>query len=276
MDNWLLVCVGCLFLIFMVIGFIRGAIKIVVSLIATIVTLAVVVFATPYVSDVIYKVTPIPDMIQEECHKLIMDHIEGEMPDDVMQRVKELTGVDFSAAGISLKDIKWKDYGITKEQVEEAVGQIELPREMQIQAIENAGFPEFLKEKLLENNNSEVYKQLGITSFTSYIGAYLAKIVSDIVAFLVTFLIATLVIRIIMYALNIIGDLPVFHGLNQVAGAFLGLGTALIIVWVAFLIITLAYNSDIGKVTMEMIKDSQFLTFLYDNNYIMNTITKFH
>lgn len=276
MDNWLLVCVGCLFLIFMIIGFIRGAIKIIVSLIATIVTLVVVVFATPYVSDFLYKVTPVPDMIQEECNEILMNHIEGELSDGVIQKVKEVTGVDVSGVGIPLKDIKWKDYGLTEEQVNEVIGQLELPREFQIQSIKNAGLPEFMKEKLLENNNSEVYKQLGITSFINYVGAYLAKIVVDIIAFLVTFLVVTLVIRIIMYALNILGDLPVFHGLNQVAGAVLGMGTALVIVWVLFLIITLAYSSDFGKVSMEMIAKSPFLTFLYENNYIMNAITKFH
>lgn len=276
MDNWLLVCVGCLFLIFMITGFIRGAIRIVVSLIATIVTLVIVVFATPYVSDFIYKATPVPKMIKEECHEMLINHVEGQMADEVFLKIKELTGVDLSAAQTAVKDIKWEDYGITAQKVDEIVSQIEMPRELQIQAIENAGFPDFLREKLLENNNSEVYKQLGVTSFMQYIGAYLAKVVIDIIAFLVTFLMVTLVVRIIMYALNVIGELPMIHGLNQVGGAILGMGTALVIVWVMFMIITLAYQSDIGKASLEMIAKSPFLTFLYENNYIMDAVTKFH
>lgn len=276
MDNWLLVCVGCLFLIFMITGFMRGAIKIVVSLMATIITLVIVVFATPYVSDFLYKVTPIHGIIQEECHEIIMAHVEGEMSENVVQKIKEQLGVDLSNVGVPLKEIKWKDYGVTEQQVEEAISGIELPRELQIKAIENAGFPDFVREKLLENNNSEVYKQLGVTGFSGYISSYLAKMVIDIIAFLLTFLAATLVVRIIMYSLNVVGELPVIHGLNQIGGAILGMGTALIIVWVLFMIITLAYKSNFGELSLQMIEKSQFLSFLYENNYIMDIITKFH
>ena len=113
-------------------------------------------------------------------------------------------------------------------------------------------------------------------SFVDYIGAYLAKVIVDILAFLITFLVVTILVRTIMYALNIIGDLPVLHGLNRVAGAFLGMGTALVIVWVFFMIITLSYRTGFGKASMGMIDKSPLLTFLYDHNYIMNAIIKFH
>lgn len=276
MDNWLLVCVGSLFLIFMIAGFMRGAIKIAVSLFATIMTLVIVMFATPHVSEFMYKVTPLPDMIRKECHDMLMDRVQGDMADTVMQKVKEVTGVDLSALGLSPKEIKWEDYGVSRQKVDELIGQIEIPREMQIKAIENAGLPDFMTEKLLENNNTEVYRELGVTSFPEYIGAYIAKLVIDIISFLLTFLLVTVVVRSIMYALNIIGELPVIHGLNQVGGAVLGMGTALIIVWVMFLVITLAYASDFGKASLDMIAQSPFLTFLYENNYIMNLVTKFH
>lgn len=279
MDNWLLVCVGCLFLIFMIIGFIRGAIKIVVSLAATVVTLIIVVIATPYVSDVMYRVLPVKDIVQGECRSLLMDQAKEGISSSLTQRVAELTGISMEQleqAGISLENFNWEDYGVSDQQIESVLGELELPREIQIQAIEQAGLPEYLTEKLLENNNSEVYEQLGVKGFVDYIGAYLAKIIVDILAFLLTFLVVTILVRTIMYAMNIIGDLPVVHGLNQIAGALLGMGTALVIVWVVFMIITLAYRTGFGKASMEMIDKSQFLTFLYDHNYIMNAITKFH
>ncbi len=276
MDNWLLVFVGCLFLIFMIIGFIRGAIKIVVSLAATIVTLIVVVIATPYVSNVMYKVLPVKDMVQSECRSFLIREAKEGLSSGLVQKVAELTGINLQEAGIAPENFNWENYGISDQQVEEMLGKLELPRELQIQTIEKAGLPEYLTEKLLENNNSEVYKQLGVESFVDYIGAYLAKIIVDILAFLITFLVVTILVRTIMYALNIIGDLPVLHGLNRVAGAFLGMGTALVIVWVLFMIITLSYRTGFGKASMDMIDKSPLLTFLYDHNYIMNAIIKFH
>ena len=52
-----------------------------------------------------------------------------------------------------------------------------------------ADLPDVFKNLLLENNNSEVYQKLGVTTFAEYVSKYFAKLVIEIVAFLVTFLI---------------------------------------------------------------------------------------
>ena len=54
------------FLICIITGLIRGAVRIIVSLVATIVTLVIVFFATPYVSQTIEKYTPLDDMIRQK------------------------------------------------------------------------------------------------------------------------------------------------------------------------------------------------------------------
>ena len=55
----------------------------------------------------------------------------------------------------------------------------------------------------------------------------------------------------------------------------LGLGTGLIVVWVLFIVITLMYDTEIGKMCFENIAENKLLTLLYDNNILMNYITKF-
>ena len=75
--------------------------------------------------------------------------------------------------------------------------------------------------------------------------------------------------------LGIISDLPVIGGLNRVAGGALGLGTGLIIVWILFIVITLLYDTGLGKACFENIAENEFLTFLYNNNILMQYITKF-
>ena len=74
--------------------------------------------------------------------------------------------------GISIEDIvngkvtgdKLADYGISsslldglknKEEGRDAVENAEIPRDMQVAAIENADIPEAFKELLSENNNNE-------------------------------------------------------------------------------------------------------------------------
>ena len=148
-------------------------------------------------------------------------------------------------------------------------------RDSQIVLIENSEFPEIFKDLLLANNNGEVYESLGVTTFVDYVGAYMGKLISDIVAFLLAFIVITVVVRIVLYILDIIGHLPVIGGLNRLAGGILGLGTALIIVWVLFIIITMMYDSTIGKLFLGNIAENEFLQFLYNNNVLMNYFTKF-
>lgn len=276
MDNWLLIVVGTIFLICIIIGIMRGAIKIVVSLAATILTLVIVMFATPYVSSFLYKVTPIKDMVQSECERMMLENAKDKLTGEVAAKISEMTGINFGDLEIPDGGFDWSAYGVKEKNLMEALDQVEFPRDLQITVIENSGLPQFLRDKLLENNNEEAYKSLGVTSFVYYIGAYLAKLITDIIAFLITFLIVTLVVRIAMYALNIIGDLPVIHGLNRLAGGILGMGTGLVLVWTLFMIITLAYRLEIGKECFEMIGRSHILTYLYEHNYILQWITKFH
>lgn len=148
-------------------------------------------------------------------------------------------------------------------------------RDTQISLIENSEFPKVFKDLLLANNNGEVYESLGVTSFVDYVGAYMGKLVSDLVAFLLAFLVITAVVRIVIYILDIIGHLPVIGGLNRLAGGALGLGTGLIIVWILFIAITMLYDLSISKLFLQNIEENEMLQLLYNNNILMNYLTKF-
>ena len=129
--------------------------------------------------------------------------------------------------------------------------------------------------KLYYNNNSEIYEKLGVTSFASYIATYMAKIVVNIVAFILTLIVVTIILRAIIFSLNIIADLPVFGFMNRLAGGALGVIGVLIIVWVAFVIISLLYTTDIGKEMFEMIQTNRILSIIYDYNPVMKLATSF-
>ena len=54
-----------------------------------------------------------------------------------------------------------------------------------------------------------------------------------------------------------------------------GLGCALIIVWVAFIIITMLYMTSIGKEAYELIQNNDIIKMIYDYNPIMQLAVKF-
>lgn len=300
--NWLLISVVGIIAVGAVVGFARGAVRIAVSLIATVLTMVVVFFAVPYVSKAIISLTPVDDIIEEHCLNL--------MAGAVTQKIDEGTGFteeqvrsfldgagvseeQLAAAGITIEDIvngkvsaeKLKEYGISsgvlagkngnKEKITQSILDAEVPRQTQIAAIEGADLPEVFKELLLSNNNSEIYKSLGVNTFAEYVSKYLARLIVGILAFLLTFVVVTIVVRAIVFALDIVAELPVLGILNRLAGIIIGIVISLIIVSFIFIIITMLYTTSVGKSMMQMIRGDEFLSFLYDHNYVMKIATMF-
>ena len=144
-----------------------------------------------------------------------------------------------------------------------------------MEAIQNADLPDVFKNLLTVNNNSEIYKQLGVETFAQYVGGFMAKLFIDIVSFLCTFLLVTIILRAIVFALDIVADLPGIGAVNHLAGALMGVAGALVVVWLMFLIITLMFTTSIGKEMFRMIEASGFLQVLYDYNPVLKLATLF-
>lgn len=142
----------------------------------------------------------------------------------------------------------------------------------QVQMIENMQLPENIKEMLIENNNTEAYLSLGVERFKDYVGAYLATMILNAMAYLITFIVVWVVLKAALIALDVITLLPILHGVNRLAGAVLGLCFGVVLVWIAFLLVTVLCNGSLGQQFFEMIKANDFLLFLYNQNVIMKTV----
>lgn len=267
--NWLLIVVGVIFLVCIISGIIRGFLRIIISLAATAATIALVIFLTPYTTQALYKWTPIDEMIQEKCEEAMKPDLENINLSGV-----KIGGIDLGILGdIDLGDVDFESLGISDKDIKEILSSIEIPKETQTNLIKKAGLPKFLEEGLIENNNNETYKELGVTTFQEYIGAYVTKIVMTMLSFLITFILAGIIMKVIVYALAIMEELPVIHGVNRLAGGLVGIVFGVIIVWIAFLILTLMYDSEIGQMCFKWIQESWILQILYSTNPILNWLT---
>lgn len=302
--NWLLITVGAIFLISIIVGICKGAIKIAVSLATTIVTLFLVFFATPYVAKAIAKYTPLDDLIKSQVVSTMANvatsQVTGEsggLSESSVRKVLEAAGVTedmLSQYGISIEDIvngsisseDLAKYGISsnvldglsddkKGSIEDAINEAEIPRDMQVAAIEKADLPDVFKNLLSVNNNSEIYKELGVDTFAQYVGSYLARLIINIVAFLCTFVLITIVLRAIVFALDIVSNLPVLGFINRLAGGAIGVIGALVIVWTVFVVITLLYTTSFGKEMYRMIQSDAILKTIYEYNPILKLATIF-
>ncbi len=308
--DWVLATVGIIFLICIIIGICQGAIRIAVSLATTLLTLLIVFFATPHVAKAIAQYTPMDEMIEQKVSAAIMDaaktHLSegigdltgGGLSEEDIENALSAAGIseeELAAQGISIGDIMegnideelLSQLGIADKlpsgDDEDGEGDsedsgildnMEIPRDMQQEAINAADLPDIFKDLLAVNNNSEIYEELGVNTFAQYVGSFLAKVIINIISYLGTFLIATIILRAIIFALDIVAELPVFGLINRLAGGVIGFVGAAIIVWILFVVVTLLYTTVIGKDIYQAIQGNGILKFLYDNNPIMSMAAK--
>lgn len=302
--NWLLIAVMMIFLICIVVGAVRGAIKITVSLVTTLLTFLIVSFATPFVAKAIAEFTPLDDVIETQISNTITDAVTAQilgvneegLSEEGVRKALRAAGVDENTLadyGITIEDIvegrvsksELAQYGISgnvldgvragQHETQEVLDETEIPRDVQAEVIKKADIPDIYKKLLNENNNSEIYRQLGVETFAQYVGSYLAKLLINIVSFLCTFLLVTIIFRAIVFALDIVAELPGIGAVNHLVGGIMGILGALVIVWLLYLIITLFFTTAVGKLLFEMIQDNAFLKVLYEYNPVMKLATIF-
>ena len=236
--DWVIWTIAGIILIGLVIGVYRGALRIAVSAATAVLTIFIAVAVAPVVTDAVVKYTPLDESISEY----------------VMKSMTKMTSSFLTES-------------------EEAV--VELPRDVQMKAIEMSDFPDVFKRLLTENNNPEIYGELGVETFAQYVGTFLSRLVIRIAVFAILLLLVTIILRAIVFALNVIKKIPVFGFANRLAGGAIGMVCSLLVVWFLMLIVILMYSTDIGKQIHETILGNAYIRIIYENNPLFNLSIKF-
>lgn len=91
---------------------------------------------------------------------------------------------------------------------------------------------------------------------------------------LVIVLLAFKIIDFIMASLKMLSRIPLLHGVDKLLGIAAGIAEAVVIVWIAFLLITAFDIAGIRSVVLECIRENEFLSLLFYNNYIARGIAE--
>ena len=240
----------------MIRGYRRGLIKSLASVISLVASLALVSFVTPYVSQFLQEQTPVYTYVMERCQESFTVTLD---------EADEKTAESESEEGdVSLKK------GNNNDTVGNVAGTIS--SQLQKNAIEELPLPSVLKNLLIRNNTEKIYKDLAVNSFNDYVPKFMANLIMNIISFVVTWLIVASFIWLAVMTLDVIANLPIIHGVNQMLGLVLGAGQALVIVWIAFLAITVFASTAIGKQLMEMIEKNVLLNQLYNGNVFLKLL----
>ena len=139
--------------------------------------------------------------------------------------------------------------------------------------IEDLPLPKEVINSLIDNNNQESYDSLKVESFRSYITESLVDMILGALAFVILFVVISVLIRILMHMLDIVAKLPIIHTFNSAGGAVIGLAEAIIIIWIACIVVTVFSAPQWGQEVCKAIAENEILSFLYDNNLIQQIIT---
>ncbi|MBQ7534475.1 MAG: CvpA family protein [Stomatobaculum sp.] len=172
--------------------------------------------------------------------------------------IKEHTALESTLEGMIIKRLSANPAGNAG---------ISTPEEQAV-VIDSLSVPEGLRDWIKENNTEIVWEKLGVKEFTQYLADYLSRTIIHFILFALLFLLIWILLRLLMKVLDVFAKLPVIHGLNQIAGAVLGLGEGLFYLWIFFLVLSCFTETVWGRRLLELIYSNVWLRFLYQYNMI--------
>ncbi len=305
--NILEIAVAAVILLFAAAGYRKGFVKKLAAMVSLLVSVVLVSALLPWITAFLKENTPVYTMIEEQC-RTVMEKQIGEalfsgaekstgessqadicrnMGREEIKALMEANGYDGSLLD-ALSDEQLEQYkeqyiqqyfgsDTTNSGESENSGAVllgNLTRIEQTELIENLPLPEFLQDILLDYNNEEGYQGLGVSTFQDYLVGFTATGILNVAAFLASVLIVHLLLWLSISALSILANLPVIRVVNRVAGLALGLLQALLVLWLAFLILSLVSGTGIGMQLMKMVESSTWLNWLYQSNLFLEIVLR--
>ena len=111
------------------------------------------------------------------------------------------------------------------------------------------------------------------TKERTVIKEYVSNVVINAIAFFSTFIVILIAIKLLVYFLDLVSKLPLLKEINKSLGAVLGLLEGFLVLWLLCLLVTAGAGSSSGQVLLGLINESEFLSFVYNNNYLMRVAT---
>lgn len=149
----------------------------------------------------------------------------------------------------------------------------ETSKGIQVEVIQKLPLPRQIKEEILNNNNSDMYKALDVSG----IYAYIAKSIAMVILNTGVFLLLTLFCRIIFFVLAKAGGefvkLPVVKWMDHLGGGILGGLKGIIVIWIVLLLLSVTSTSEWSQNCMEQVEQNIVLNLLYENNLLLDVVS---
>lgn len=129
--------------------------------------------------------------------------------------------------------------------------------------------PEALSIQKLAGTDSQVYQLLLLSGLGDQAERYLYGFISRVLSVILTYAVVRILFLTLGLSLGIMAKVPGLSAVNRFLGAALGLFQQLLILWMAFLVITIFSHTGWGDALYQMIRDSMWIGYLYDHNLLL-------
>lgn len=144
----------------------------------------------------------------------------------------------------------------------------------QVKVVESIEIPEFLKNKILLNNNLEEYKLLGVDTFIDYVGLYIANWIIKVLSFILVFILVMVFLKMFVFSMLMVVKLPLINSVNRIGGACVGFLVTIVMMWILFLVSDLMYQMDWSVALNVEIENNAIIQTIYRNNLILEFISR--
>ena len=247
----LLAGVILILIIFALIGWRKGVIRLVLSLVSMIITIMAAVVIAPMATTAIKNNTNIDENIAQSIYTVLYENKEV---DEYFEDKQVLTG------------------GIDISQVE---SHIQTVTDVVAEVGDKINLPESLTEAVKAMPDSEIreYGEASVKEITiRLIALRLADIVLTAIAYLVIMVVVSIVLRVVVAATGLIRRLPVIKQADKLGGLIVGLVEGIAVVWIFFTVVTAISGTQAASNILVQIHGNAILEALYNCNPITSLL----
>lgn len=133
--------------------------------------------------------------------------------------------------------------------------------------------PDFITDKIVRNNNPEIYQLLGVNSLIEYMATFVADLCIMGIAVVICFIFVRVGLAIGVGVLDLVAKLPILKTANKWAGFIVGLIKGVLIVWLICLVVPFMMMIPGLDALNTLIEESALMQLFYNHNIILQVIT---
>lgn len=165
-----------------------------------------------------------------------------------------------------------------KEKIESGLNLENILPDMTLSAqndiISGMDMPDFIKNALISNNNSVVYKIFDAGTLQDYIAGFLTNVLVSVAVVILLYLAGLLIGRMVLRLFDMVNDVPVLGFFSRAGGFIVGLLKGVCVIWIAGIIITFFCCKPWAQDFISLLEHSLAAGWLYRNNILLYVVLR--